>query len=236
MKRTVDEPKAYLSKLEQIKSREQATTHIGDGKENKNVIQDKGAKFAKYVINEKEKKIEESGLPLKKRNHIMYESKYGTEKEKSLQIFKEVKKQKLKPVEQRKEEKMQTKKNLQYLHNHQYHEIKDIKNNEPRKVSAFTHRRHGDIVRNSYEGTMLSKTDSGRRPELFSSQTTKEATRKNVIYQPMTKIATKNTSNPSMTTNSSRTNKATNETNTIQTNTTKYKINMEVKDSKKTVY
>ena len=46
----------------------------------------------------------------------------------------------------------------------------------------------------------------------------------------MTKITTKNFSN------SSRTNKATNETTTIQTNTNKYKINMEVKDSKKTVY
>ena len=193
MKRTVDEPKAYLSKLEQIKSREQTRTQIGDEKENKKVN----------------------------------ESKYGTEKEKNLQIFKEVKKQKLKPVEQKKEEKIQTKKKLQYLYNHQYHEIKDIKNNEPRKVSAFTHRRQGDIVRNSYEVAILSKTDSGRRPELFSSQYTKQTTRKNVTYQPMTKITTKNFSN------SSRTNKATNETTTIQTNTNKYKINMEVKDSKK---
>ena len=54
MKRTVDVPKAYQSKLEQIKSREQTRTQIGDEKENK------------------------------KDN----ESKYGTEKEKNLQIFK----------------------------------------------------------------------------------------------------------------------------------------------------
>ena len=111
MKRTVDVRKAYKSKLEQIKSREQTRTQIGDEKENKKVIKDIGAK---YVI---------------------------TEKEKNLQIFKEVIKPKLKPLETRKEEKIETKKKRQYLDNHQYHEIKDIKNNEPRKDSAFTHRR-----------------------------------------------------------------------------------------------
>ena len=62
MKKTVDIPKAYQSKLEQTR------TQIGDEKENKKVIQDIGAK---YVI---------------------------TEKEKNLQIFKEVIKPKLKPV------------------------------------------------------------------------------------------------------------------------------------------
>ena len=89
MKRTVDVPKAYQSKLEQIKSRELTGTQIGHEKENKKIIQDIGSK---YVI---------------------------TEKEKNLQIFKEVIKPNLKPFEPRKEEKMQTKKKLQYLDNHQ---------------------------------------------------------------------------------------------------------------------
>jgi hypothetical protein len=221
MKRSVAPPKVSQSKLDQIKSGKQTKTQIGVEKEKKKVIHGVGAK---YAIEEKEKKFEESGVTRKKRNYVMYQSKLGTEKEQNLQIFKEAKKPKPKPtreVKPRKDEKIfQTKKKLEYLDNYQYHETKDIKDNDPRKVSVVTHQRLGDIVGGTYEVSTYHKqtiTDPGRGPKLYSSKTSKTTVRKNVAGQPTgktTKTTTTNTSNPYRTTNTTT-------TRTTKTTTTK---------------
>ena len=194
MKKPINVPRVDPSKLEKIKSGGKTKTQIGGVSEKKNVIQTKGAKIH---VTEKEKKFEESGVTRKKRNYVMYESKLGTEKEKNLQVLKELKKPKPKPVEPRNEERITIKKKqLQYLDNYQYHETKDIKDNDPAKVSIVTHQRLGDIIGGSYEVTTYQKqtmTDSGRGPKLYSSQTTKTTTRRNAAGQPTTKTTTTNT-------------------------------------------
>ena len=196
MKKPINVPRVDQSKLEKIKSGEKTKTQIGGVSEKKNVIQGKDAKIH---ITEKQKKFEESGVTRKKRNYVMYESKLGTEKEKNMQILKEIKKPKPKPVEPRKEEKILIKKKqLQYLDNYQYHETKDIKDNDPAKVSIVTHQRLGDIVGGTYEVTTYQKqtmTDSGRGPKLYSSQTTKTTTRRNVAGQPTSKTTTTTNTN-----------------------------------------
>ena len=196
MKRTVNAPKVDPAKLEKIKSGGKTKTQIGGVNEKKNVIQHKDGKIA---ITEKEKKFEESGVTRKKRNYVMYESKLGTEKEKNMQIYKDAKKPKPKPVEPRKEEKIiQKKKVLQYLDNYQYHETKEIKDNDPNKVSIVTHQRLGDIVGGTYEVNTYQKqtiTDPGRGPKLYSSQTTKTTTRRNAAGQPTTQTTTTRNTN-----------------------------------------
>jgi len=85
------------------------------------------------------------------------------------------------------------KKKVEYLDNYQYHETKNIKDNDPNKVSVVTHRRKGDIVGGSYETKTFQKqsmTDSGRGNKLYSSQTTKTTTRKNVAGKPTTTTTT----------------------------------------------
>ena len=196
MKKPINIPRVDPSKLEKIKSGGKTKTQIGGVSEKKNVIQGKDAKIH---ITEKQKKFEESGVTRKKRNYVMYESKLGTEKEKNMQILKEIKKPKPKPVEPRKEEKILIKKKqLQYLDNYQYHETKDIKDNDPAKVSIVTHQRLGDIVGGTYEVTTYQKqtmTDSGRGPKLYSSQTTKTTTRRNAAGQPTSKTTTTTNTN-----------------------------------------
>ena len=221
MKRSVAPPKVSQSKLDQIKSGKQTKTQLGVEKEKKKVIQGVGAKFH---IEEKQKKFEESGVTRKKRNYVMYQSKLGTEKEENVQIFKEAKKPKPKPTRQvqpRKDEKIfQTKKKLQYLDNYQYHETKDIKDKDPRKVSVVTHQRLGDIVGGTYEVSTYQKqtmTDSGRGPKLYSSQTSKTTIRKNAAGQPVGKT-TKTTITR---TNKTTTTKPSNVGRTTKTTTTK---------------
>ena len=201
MKRAVNMPGINLSKLEQIKSGGKVKTQIGGVSENKKVIHGKGGKF---TVTEKEKKFEEAGVTRKKRNYVMYESKLGTEREKNMQKIHEAQKPKPKPQyvpQPRNEEKIiQKKKKIEYLDNYQYHETKNIKDTNPARQSIVTHQRLGDIIGGTYEETTYQRhtmTDSGKGPKLYSQQTTKTTTRRNVSGQPTT--TTQKTTNVSRT-------------------------------------
>lgn len=165
------------SKLAKIRSGEITKRQIG-GAANQKTYENKGGKF---TITETSKKFEEAGVAKKKRNYVMYSSKLGTEKEQNLTLFQPA-------VKPRNNEKIvQTKKKVEYKDNYQYHETKNIKDKDPKKVSVVTHRRKGDIVGGSYETKTFQKTlktDSGKGPKLYSSQTTKTTTRKNVSGKP----------------------------------------------------
>ena len=78
---------SFQSKLEHIRTGATKKTDLGV-KQNKGVIQGKGAKF---IFEEKEKKFEEAGVKRKKRNYVLYESKLGTEKEQNLKKIEEPK-------------------------------------------------------------------------------------------------------------------------------------------------
>ena len=233
MESNVIKQKVSKSKVEEIKSGKKIKSQIGDEKEYKKVIQDVRAK---HDQTEKEKKLEESCIIDKRRNHILYESKYITEKGKNLQISKEAIKSKLKGVEPRKEENIiRTKKKHQYSNNCQYQEPKYIKDKDTRKISVSIHQRQGDIIGSKYKISTYQKqsmTDSGKGPKFYWSQTTKTTTGKNSADQPLIKITSDNISNLNRITNVLKTNKTTNETTLIKTNANGYKINREVKDSK----
>ena len=176
------------SKLAHIKSGGAKKTQIGGVSENKKVIQGKNGKF---TVTEKTKKFEEAGVAKKKRNYVMYESKLGTEKEKNLQKIHEAPKPKPKPKVEPKprvEEKIiQKKKKVEYLDNYQYHETKNIKDNNPNRVSVVTHQRLGDIVGGSFEETTFQKqtmTDSGKGRKLYSQQSAKTTTRRDAKGRP----------------------------------------------------
>jgi len=184
------------SKVDLIKSGGKTKKQVGGVKESKNVIHNKGGK---YAITETEKKFEEAGVSRKKRNYVMYEAKLGTEKEQGLTKLHSA------PKPRKNEQIVQTRKKVEYLDNYQYHETKDIKDKNPNKVSVVTHRRLGDIVGGSYEvSTYQRKTvnDSGKGPKLYSSQTTKTTTRKNAPTQPAKTVTKKTTTT---TTKTSRT-------------------------------
>jgi hypothetical protein len=202
MKRAVNASAPSQSKIDHIKSGGKVKSQVGGVKENKNVIQGKGGKF---TITEKEKKFEEAGVARKKRNYVMYESKLGTEKEQEFQHVKEVKKQKPKPKvvpQPRNEEKIITQiKRVEYLDNYQYHETKDIKDNDPNKQSIVTHQRLGDIVGGTYEEKTFQRitmNDPGRGPKLYSQQTTKTTTRRNAAGQPTTTTQRSNSASRSV--------------------------------------
>jgi hypothetical protein len=202
MKRAVNASAPSQSKIDHIKSGGKVKSQLGGVKENKNVIQGKGGKF---TITEKEKKFEEAGVARKKRNYVMYESKLGTEKEQEVQHVKEVKKQKPKPKvvpQPRNEEKIITQiKRVEYLDNYQYHETKDIKDNDPNKQSIVTHQRLGDIVGGTYEEKTFQRftmNDPGRGPKLYSQQTTKTTTRRNAAGQPTTTTQRSNSASRSV--------------------------------------
>ena len=202
MKRAVNASAPSQSKIDHIKSGGKVKSQVGGVKENKNVIQGKGGKF---TITEKEKKFEEAGVTRKKRNYVMYESKLGTEKEQEVQHVKEVKKQKPKPKvvpQPRNEEKIITQiKRVEYLDNYQYHETKDIKDNDPNKQSIVTHQRLGDIVGGTYEEKTFQRitmNDPGRGPKLYSQQTTKTTTRRNAAGQPTTTTQRSNSASRSV--------------------------------------
>lgn len=81
----------------------------------------------------------------------------------------------------KKKESTKPKKRVEYLDNYQYHETKNIKDNDPKKLSIVTHQRLGDIVGGSYETSTYSKqtlTDSGTGPKLYSSSTTTTSSKK----------------------------------------------------------
>ena len=190
MSRAVNSSAALQSKLEQIRSGTTKKTDLGV-KENKGVIHGKSGKF---VVVEKEKKFEEAGVKRKKRNYVMYESKLGTEKNRDLKKIEEPKpapkpkpKPKVEPKPRVEEKIVQKKKRLDYLDNYQYHETKNIKNPDPKRVSIVSHQRLGDIVGGVYEESTYQRqtmTDSGRGPKLLSTQTTKTTSRRGPQGQP----------------------------------------------------
>ena len=190
MSRAVNSSAALQSKLEQIRSGTTKKTDLGV-KENKGVIHGKSGKF---VVVEKEKKFEEAGVKRKKRNYVMYESKLGTEKNRDLKKIEEPKpapkpkpKPKVEPKPRVEEKIIQKKKRLEYLDNYQYHETKNIKKPDPKRVSIVSHQRLGDIVGGVYEESTYQRqtmTDSGRGPKLLSTQTTKTTSRRGPQGQP----------------------------------------------------
>ena len=190
MSRAVNSSAALQSKLEQIRSGTTKKTDLGV-KENKGVIHGKSGKF---VVVEKEKKFEEAGVKRKKRNYVMYESKLGTEKNRDLKKIEEPKpapkpkpKPKVEPKPRVEEKIIQKTKILEYLDNYQYHETKNIKNPDPKRVSIVSHQRLGDIVGGVYEESTYQRqtmTDSGRGPKLLSTQTTKTTSRRGPQGQP----------------------------------------------------
>ena len=190
MSRAVNSSAALQSKLEQIRSGTTKKTDLGV-KENKGVIHGKSGKF---VVVEKEKKFEEAGVKRKKRNYVMYESKLGTEKNRDLKKIEEPKpapkpkpKPKVEPKPRVEKKIIQKKKRLEYLDNYQYHETKNIKNPDPKRVSIVSHQRLGDIVGGVYEESTYQRqtmTDSGRGPKLLSTQTTKTTSRRGPQGQP----------------------------------------------------
>lgn len=187
MNRAVKAPVVSQSKLEQIRTGAKKVTQVG-GSQNQKIVHGKGGKFH---VTETEKKFEETGVRRKKTNYIMYESKLGTEREKNFKKIHEPQpKQKPKPAspKPRQEEKIiQKKKKVQYLDNYQYHETKEIKDNNPNRVSIVTHQRLGDIVGGSYEETTYQKhtiTDTGKGQRLYSQQSARTTTRKDAKGKP----------------------------------------------------
>ena len=178
MQRPSYTPANLQAKLDAIRSGTTMKTDLGV-KQNKGVIQGKGAKF---IVEEKEKKFEEAGVKRKKRNYVLYESKLGTEKEKNLKKILEPQKPQLKPkpkpvARPRMEEKIIIKKKRrEYLDNYQYHESKVIRNPNPRRVSIVSHQRLGDIIGGFYEEMTYQKRSTGPGQQ-FSQQTSKVVTR-----------------------------------------------------------
>jgi hypothetical protein len=148
---TPNPPKA--SKVEFIRKGKKKKT-ITNFKEKKNVTyENQGGKF---VVVEKEKKIEIEGVTRKKRNYVMYESKLGTEKERDTTRIASAKLRR--PILPRVEERIvQKKKRKEYLDNYQYHETKVIRNPKPRNTSYVEHKRLGDIVGGTYEQTTYER-------------------------------------------------------------------------------
>ena len=145
-----------LAKLEQIKTGAKQVIQKGV-KENKNIVQGKGGK---YAITEKEEKFEETGVRKKKKNYVLYESKLGTNRVKDLKkIAEEPPKPKPKPKPQpraRVEEKIiQQRKRKEYLDNYQYKETKVIKKNK--RISTVIHQRLGEIFGGFYDEVSYSR-------------------------------------------------------------------------------
>ena len=171
-----------LSKLDKIKSGTKTKEQVG-GSQSRKMVSGKGGN---YTVTEKETKFEESGGARKKKNNVMYESKLGTEKEKN--VFKHdtprpkpKPKPKAQPKPRQEEKIIQKKKKKEYLDNYQYHETKDIRENNPNKVSIVTHQRLGDIIGGSYEEsstTRYTMSDSGSGPKLYSTSSTKTSVKR----------------------------------------------------------
>ena len=199
MSRAVNNPSAFQSKLEQIRTGATKKTDLGV-KANQNIIHGKGGK---YQVFETEKKFEETGVRRKKRNYVLYESKLGTQKETNLKKIEEPKpmpKPKPKPVpvaRPRMEEKIITKKRrIEYLDNYQYHESKVIRRPDPNRVSIVEHKRLSDIISGFYEEMTYQKQSirqSANGPAKFSQQTTKTTTRQGPQGQNQRTVTTSRT-------------------------------------------
>ena len=170
------------SKVEFIRKGKKKKT-ITNFKEKKNVTyENQGGKF---IVVEKEKKIEIEGVTRKKRNYVMYESKLGTEKERDTTRIGKAKLRR--PILPRIEERIvQKKKRKEYLDNYQYHETKVIRNPKPRNTSYVEHKRLGDIVGGTYEQTtyerQILRTDGGvAAPRQYSTGTRNRTHKANPI-------------------------------------------------------
>ena len=140
-------------KLERIKQGKK-TVNVTGQKVNKTAIKNDDGHF---VAIEKEKKFEEAGVTKKKRNFVMYESKLGTEKEKDLlKVAGAKKKNQPRPPRPKVEETIISKvKRKEYLDNYQYHETKDLRNQNP---SIVVHTRLSDPHTGTVEDYFYSKT------------------------------------------------------------------------------
>ena len=162
-------------KLEQIRSGKQLK-RTKSGLQKRSVVV-RGNDGAKIIKNQTEEKFEESGVTKKKRNYIMYESKLSTEK--NTQIT-EIKKKPVRQKSPRIEDKIVIKKKRkEYLDNYQYHETKDLKENNPKFQSVVEHKRLGDIIGGFYDETIVehSRYSTGtyqpkREPTIYSTKTT----------------------------------------------------------------
>jgi hypothetical protein len=167
---TPNPPKA--SKVDFIRKGKKKKT-ITNFKEKKNVTYENHG--GKFIVVEKEKKIEIEGVTRKKRNYVMYESKLGTEKERDTTRIASAKLRR--PILPRIEEKIIIKKKRkEYLDNYQYHETKVIRNPKPRNTSYVEHKRLGDIVGGTVEHTTYERqffrTDGGAAaPRQYSTGT-----------------------------------------------------------------
>ena len=170
------------SKVEFIRKGKKKKT-ITNFKEKKNVTYENHG--GKFIVVEKEKKIEIEGVTRKKRNYVMYESKLGTEKERDTTRIAKAKLRR--PILPRVEERIiQKKKRKEYLDNYQYHETKVIRNPKPRNTSYVEHKRLGDIVGGTYEQTtyerQILRTDGGlAAPRQYSTGTRNRTHKANPI-------------------------------------------------------
>ena len=147
------------SKLGLIRSGKKKKTVTGF-KENKNITYstDQG----KFVVKQKEKKFEETGVTKKKRNFIEFESKLGTER--ATDTTKIGGPTRHREIEPRVEERIiQKRKKKEYLDNYQYHETKDIKNKES-LPSVVIHQRLGNIYGATVEEVQTIRTTKNVRP------------------------------------------------------------------------
>ena len=146
-------------KLGLIRSGKKKKTVTGF-KENKNITYstDQG----KFVVKQKEKKFEETGVTKKKRNFIEFESKLGTER--ATDTTKIGGPTRHRDIEPRVEERIiQKRKKKEYLDNYQYHETKDIKNKDS-LPSVVIHQRLGDIYGATVEEVQTIRTTQNVRP------------------------------------------------------------------------
>ena len=175
------------SKVEFIRKGKKKKT-ITNFKEKTNVTYENHG--GKFIVVEKEKKIEIEGVTRKKRNYVMYESKLGTEKERD--TTRVAGKKLRRPILPRVEERIvQKKKRKEYLDNYQYHETKVIRNPKPRNTSFVEHKRLGDIIGGTYEQTtyerQILRTDGGKAaPRQYSTGTRNTRNRTNVRNAPIT--------------------------------------------------
>ena len=198
-------------KLGLIRSGKKKKTVTGF-KENKNITYstDQG----KFVVKQKEKKFEETGVTKKKRNFIEFESKLGTER--ATDTTKIGGPTRHRDIEPRVEERIiQKRKKKEYLDNYQYHETKDIKNKDS-LPSVVIHQRLGDIYGATVEEVQTIRTTQNVRPKQALKQNRSVSTLRGRPSAPASATSTKTTttrvgrrsggpSGPATTTNQTKT-------------------------------
>ena len=153
----------------------QKTKSVTGVNEKKNAIFHKTG--SKYIVTEKEKKVEEAGVTRKKRNYVMFESKIGTEIEKDkMKIANSKPKPEIRP---RVEEKIiSQRRHKEYLDNYQYQETKELKYKKP---AVVVHERlspviGGSVEEVSYQKTTLRSGSAGKNSRPGGGRTTTTTT------------------------------------------------------------